>query len=129
MGLLCAIPSTAVEAATPGGEAGSPLLTLLVSLFIVLAAIVLVAFITKRFAPGHLLQNPYLRVVSQTSLGPREKIAIVEVGEQWLVVGVTGHSITPLMQTAKQAAPTDAQDAAPHHFSKLLALAWGKREK
>jgi flagellar protein FliO/FliZ len=67
-----------------------------------------------------------MRVVSQLTLGAREKISIVEVDDQWLVLGVTSQQITLLTQTARKDVV-----ATPHAaigFSTLLNRARGKND-
>lgn len=107
-----------------GGEPAMPVMSTLASLVIVLAVIGIAAFIVKRVAPGHAPQTRMLRVVSQLPLGAREKISVVELGEQWLVLGVTAHQVTLLAQTPKQESSAPAAPAVS--FAKLLDFARGK---
>lgn len=102
-------------------EPGLPVMSTMVSLLVVLAAIGVVAFLFKRIGPGGTPQTRMMRVVSQLPLGAREKIIIIEVDDQWLVLGVTSQQITLLTQTAKKDVV-----ATPHavvNFSTLLNLA------
>ena len=93
----------------------------MVSLLVVLAAIGVVAFLFKRIGPGGAPQTRMMRVVSQLPLGAREKISVVEVDDQWLVLGVTSQQITLLTQTAKKDVVATPQTAI--NFSTLLNLA------
>jgi flagellar protein FliO/FliZ len=107
--------------AVAANDSALPVMSTLVSLLIVLAVIGLAAFVVKRLAPGHAPQTRMMHVVSQLPLGAREKISVVEIGDQWLVLGVTAHQVTLLTQTAKQEGMPVAPAAV--NFSKLLDFA------
>jgi len=98
----------------------------LVSLFLVLLAIAAAAFLLKRLGPGQSPQARLLRIVGQLPLGAREKISIVELDDQWFVLGVTSQQITLLAQTARRDdRPAPAEIG---QFSKLFQLNRGERE-
>jgi flagellar protein FliO/FliZ len=122
-GFSLALVSTAALA---GGEPTLPVVSTLVSLFVVLAAIGVVAFIAKRIGAGGAREPRLMRVVSQLPLGVREKISIVELDDQWLVLGVTSQQVTLLTQTAKKESVAPPQQAI--NFASLLNLARGKHE-
>ncbi len=48
-----------------------------------------------------------LRVISGVSLGPRERVVIVESGETWLILGVTASQISKLHELPRQTQPTE----------------------
>jgi flagellar protein FliO/FliZ len=120
-GLVAASPLAA--AAT---EAATPVVSTLVSLFLVLVAIGIAAFLFKRLYPGNAPQARMMRVISQLPLGAREKISIVELEDQWLVLGVTGQQITLLTQVPRKEGGVPPPQAI--NFSKLLNLARGKHD-
>ncbi len=116
--------STLALAAT---ESAMPVMSTLVSLLLVLAAIGIAAFLVKRVSPGNSSQARLMRVVSQLPLGAREKISIVELDDQWLVLGVTAQQITLLAQTARKDSGAPPPQAI--NFSKLFNLARGRHDK
>ncbi len=59
-----------------------------------------------------------LRLVGQLSLGPRERLVIVEAGERWLLLGVGASGISRLASLAKGEVPAAALPAAS--FGALL---------
>jgi flagellar protein FliO/FliZ len=118
--------TVASTAALAGGEPTMPVVSTLVSLFVVLAVIGAVAFLAKRIGAGGAREARLMRVVSQLPLGAREKISIVELDDQWLVLGVTAQQITLLTQTAKRDIGTPAQHVI--NFSSFLNLARGKHD-
>ena len=102
---LTAVWSGASQAAEPAaGEtssswagAGNALSGLVIVLIIILGA----AWLLKRVQPGRFADHHLLHTRSSLSVGPRERVMVVEIGEQWLVLGVTAHSITTLHTLAR----------------------------
>ncbi len=64
----------------------------------------------QRIRPNR--QGP-LNMVAGLPVGPRERIAIVETGGRWLVIGITAQSIS-LLTTLDQAPAGTGSDAAPN---------------
>jgi flagellar protein FliO/FliZ len=105
----------------------SGLLQVLFGLALVVAAIVATGWLLRRFGPTQGASG-LLRVVGAVMVGPRERLVVVEVGEQWLVIGVAAGSVNLLQALPKgagsagvpvQAAAGGAADAA--WLKRLLA--------
>lgn len=69
--------------------------SMILSLFLVLGLIIVCALIIKRFNLTQQGVNQ-LKVVSTLRLGTKERIIVVQVGEQQLLLGVTNQNITLL---------------------------------
>ena len=125
-----AATATAVAATDPAiaSDGVAPMLTMLVSLAIVLAAIGGIAFVFKRFGMRGPQAARMMRVVGQLPLGARERVTVVELGDQWLVLGVTAQQITLLTQTARKESDPASPALAQVSFSRLLNLARGKHD-
>lgn len=119
--------AAASSAAVAGPEPSLPVVSTLVSLVLVLAAIGAVAFLFKRIGAAGVTQSRLMRVVGQLPLGAREKISIVELDDQWLVLGVTSQQITLLCQTPRKEAGAPPPQAI--NFSKLFDQIRGKHDK
>lgn len=90
-------------------------------LLFVLGLLMVLAWVLKRTGlSGALRSNQFYKVLSVTALGPREKIALVEVGDTWLVLGMTSQSINTLHSMPKGSLDYDPQAAAAVTFAKLL---------
>lgn len=72
------------------------LLRVVIGLLLVLAAILAAAWLARRAGLGRSGSGPLLRQVASQTLGPRQRVVIVEVGQTWLVLGVTPNQITTL---------------------------------
>lgn len=76
------------------------------SLLLVLAAVVLVAWILKRInLPQHTAGN-LIKVQAAVAVGQRERIVLVEINDTWLVVGVAPGQVRTLHSMPKTELPT-----------------------
>lgn len=95
----------------------------LLALVAVLALIVGLAWLLKRLPGSGLRSSEQLRVVTSLAVGQRERLLVVQVGGQQLLLGVTAQSITPL-HTLAEPLPALPQPLAttPHlpAFAQLL---------
>lgn len=112
----------AARAAVSASAVVSPsagLIKMLLGLGVVLALIALVAWIAKRMLPALGGQQSVLRVVSSVSVGSRERVVVLEVGDRWLVVGVAPGQVRPIanMEIGSPLAPS--ANAAPAHMGAL----------
>lgn len=133
--LVLALLAGPAWAAAPPVEGPSPLWSLLQMLFglaIVLAAIVGVAWLFRRFAMGGgmLGRLQPARVVSGVMVGPHERVVIVELEGEWLVLGVTSRSVN-LLKTLDKPPQQDAANVTPATppFAQWLAAAIDKSRK
>jgi flagellar protein FliO/FliZ len=126
--LLARLPQRAVAAAPMLGFAGAALaqsapapdspvagslLQTTLGLVLVLALIAGAAWLAKRFAPGAMRGSMPLTVVAAQSVGQRERVVVIEVGEQWLVLGVAPGQVSALATLPRGEVPKAAPAAAP----------------
>ena len=100
-----------------------------VGLVLVLGLILGMAWLLKRMpGAGRLRQSDQLRVVSMLSLGTKERVAVIQVGGEQLLVGVSpgGISRLYLLPEPLQVAPPPALPALPD-FAEMLAKRLRKR--
>ena len=71
-----------------GMDVGQQLFQVLGSLGVVLAMVLALAWVAKRLSRSRTAQTRGLRLVGGISLGAKERIVLVQVGEQQLLVGV-----------------------------------------
>jgi flagellar protein FliO/FliZ len=65
-------------------------------LVLVIALIFALSWLVKRFGQGTFLSNSNMKIINSLSLGAKEKIVVVEIGERQLLLGVTANSIQTL---------------------------------
>jgi flagellar protein FliO/FliZ len=126
-------PTTATPAATPeqqaalaGARSTAPaqlanaptaagsLVQTVVALVFVLAILVGLAWMLKRFGPKNITGGTAVKLVGALSVGARERILVVEVGDQWIVVGASPGRMNALATLPRQEAdPADLARQQP----------------
>ena len=78
------------------GELETAAIKTIVSLGLVVGLIVCLFYVLRRWRFGALSANNQraMRLVSTLSLAPRRSLALVEIAEQWFVVGVGADHVT-----------------------------------
>jgi len=105
-------PQVALPASSGSGAAG--LLQTIFALLLVLGLLIGLAWLLKRYGPkpGGGLAN--LRVVGALNIGGRERIMVVEVGDQWIVVGAAPGRVNALHTMPRQDVDQGAGTGAAH---------------
>lgn len=116
-------PAAVVPSATSAGN----LLQVLLGLIVVLGLMALLAWVLRRFNAGKALGNSDIRIIGGVSVGTRERVVVVEIADQWIVVGVAPGRVNALATMHKQEVSV-ATDAVPaKNFSNWLAQTLDKR--
>ncbi|WP_299595878.1 flagellar biosynthetic protein FliO [uncultured Microbulbifer sp.] len=106
-------------ASVAGGESviGLAVLGKVAGVLIALVTFILLcAWLTRRLAPG-LARNhvgPQMDIVASKALGTREKVVVLQVEEQWLVLGVGGGHITHLHTLNAATPPHNSMQITDH---------------
>lgn len=100
---LVSAPVLAGSAVPPSPVSLAGLLQVVFGLAVVLAAIVGTGWLLRRLGPVQ-GGGGVLRVVGGVMVGPRERIVLVEVGEEWLVLGVASGGVRLLHRLPRPAA-------------------------
>ena len=95
------------------GPIKTQLIHMVITLFFMVGVIVLLAYLYKRFGFSNAGQNKNLKILSTLALGAKEKLILVQVGEQQLLLGATQHNITTLHELNEPIAVTDEQTLPP----------------
>ncbi|AZF06570.1 flagellar biosynthetic protein FliO [Pseudomonas sp. R5-89-07] len=135
-GLMLALPLSALAAepvaqaaAAPAvGSVGGQLTQLMLGLLLVVGLIFVLAWLMRRvqrIGPGN---AQVIEMIGSRALGPRDRLVLVQVGEEQILLGLTPGRITPLhvLKTPVDAAKTEA--ATPEFAQRLMELL-GKDQK
>ena len=95
-------------APAPAVSAAGSLFQVFIGLVAVLLLIAATAWVAKRFGVTRGGASSVLQVISSASVGARERVVVVEVGESWLVVGVAPGSVNALMTLPRGQIPSPA---------------------
>lgn len=91
--------STSVMALPPGSSSvitQSELMRVITGLLVVLLIIVILSWFVKRLHGVHLGSSKGFESIGSMTLGPKEKIMMVKVGERYLLMGVGSGSVSLL---------------------------------
>jgi flagellar protein FliO/FliZ len=96
------------QAATPAWAAepapgGAGMLQMLPGLGAVLVLIALLAWLARRMGMARPGGNSHLKVISERAVGTRERVVLVEVAGQWLVLGVAPGQVRALANLPRPA--------------------------
>lgn len=104
----------------PSAVPGSPLLRER-ALFGIIAFILIAARLAKRFGlAGKTAGTRGLKVSASTTLGPRERVVIVEVDDARLVLGVTASNINVLHKLPPAPVTVEERAQAPADFQSVM---------
>jgi flagellar protein FliO/FliZ len=131
--LLLALPPAAFAAA-PETAAISPttgLLQIFLGLIAVLALMGAAAWFFKKIGPVNSGNKIPVKIVGGVSVGNRERIMVVEIADQWIVVGVTANQINTLSTMPKQEKLGEEilSSAPENQFSTWLKRTMAKRSE
>jgi flagellar protein FliO/FliZ len=107
-------PPAAGPVAMPASSATGSLLQTLFALVAVLALLAALAWFLKRYGPKPGIGGANLRIVGSLNLGGRERLMVVEIGNQWIVVGASPGRVNALATMPKGDAIEPGATLAPH---------------
>ena len=113
--------TTQATVSQPSAIPGSPLLQVSGALFGIIAFILVAAWLAKRVGlAGKTAGARGLKLSASTSLGPRERVVIVEVDDARLVLGVTASSINVLHKLPPVPVSEQAGTEVPADFQSVM---------
>jgi flagellar protein FliO/FliZ len=120
----------AVQAAIPasGAGVGAQLMQLLFGLLLVIGLIFFLAWLVRRMQQVVPRGGQVIQLLASQSLGTRERLLLVEVGGEQILLGLTPGNITALHVLAKPVSAVSAQPATPEFAQRLIELL-GKNQK
>ncbi|MEX0336555.1 flagellar biosynthetic protein FliO [Vibrio tubiashii] len=122
--LILLSPSAMATASQPGSQLDWA--TTFGSLLFVIVFILFLAWLLKRMRVPALVNQKGLSVVRQIAVGHKERIVIVQAGEEQFLVGVTAQSIQLISKLEK---PLSQEEMAASPFSNQLTQLLKKNEK
>lgn len=114
--LALAVPAWAEnsEQAAPAVASGTQLINVVFSLLLIIGVILALAWLLRRFGQGGFSNQQHMKVLATLPLGTRERLLVVDVSGQQLLLGVTPQQIrtlhvfeTPVIDTTQATPSTD----------------------
>lgn len=110
--LLIVAGSTVHAAEQHAPATAGNLLQVVLGLIVVLGLMAAAAWLLKRFGAARMASGAPVRIIGGVAVGSRERIMVVEVADQWIVVGVAPGRISTLSTMPRQESAT-APEATP----------------
>ena len=131
--VLAAEPvATAAAAAAPvaGGGIGGQLTQLVLGLLLVLGLIFALAWLLRRVQQTGSRQGQVIELISSRALGARDRLVLVQVGNEQILLGLTPGRITPLHVLKEPVqVPGATQPATPEFAKRLMEILGQQKDK
>ncbi|WP_252273107.1 flagellar biosynthetic protein FliO [Pseudomonas subflava] len=126
---LAAEPATKA-ATTPlaGSDVGGQLVQLMLGLLLVVGLIFALAWLLRRVQQIGPRSNQAIKLVASQALGPRDRLLLVQVGGEQILLGLSAGRITPLHVLKEPVHLPDGEPATPEFAQRLMELL-GKDQK
>lgn len=128
--VLAAEPAaTAAVAPASGGSMAGQLAQLVLGLLVVLGLIFFLAWMLRRVQQaGPAGKGQVIDIVSSRALGPRDRLVLVQVGNEQILLGLSPGTITAL-HVLKEPVQVPATEQASPEFAQRLMELLGKDQK
>ncbi|MCQ4312668.1 flagellar biosynthetic protein FliO [Stutzerimonas sp. VN223-3] len=122
--LLLTLPAMAAEpsASMNSSGMGTQMTKLLFGLLLVIGLIFLLAWLLRRMQQLNPRGNQAIKLISSHALGPRERLVLVQVGSEQVLLGLSAGRITPLHVLEEPVHLPDAEPANPEFAQRLMEL-------
>ncbi len=135
LALACIAPLSVVaaEVATPAASLSTSsmsgqLIQLLLGLLLVIGIIFLLAWLLRRVQQIVPREGQVIKIVATQALGPRDRLVLVQVGGEQILLGLSPGSITSLHVMNEPVHLPDAEPASTEFAQRLMELL-GKDQK
>ncbi|MFG0551133.1 flagellar biosynthetic protein FliO [Pseudomonas sp. yb_9] len=124
-----AAATPAATPATPPGSLGGQLAQMVFGLLLVVGLIFFLAWMLRRLQSTAVKGGQVIEIVGSRAIGPRDRLLLVQVGKEQILIGHTPGSIEALHVMAEPVdVPDGARQATPEFAQRLMEL-MGKNPK
>lgn len=110
-----------------GAVSGGYIFQLIGALLLVVFCIVAVIYLMKRLNGGYMAGGQHIKVISSLNVGTREKVMLLQVGEEQVLIGATPAGINKLHKLETPVKITEPTAKAPASFAAVLGSLGGKK--
>lgn len=119
---LAAATPTATAATAPG-SLGGQLAQMVFGLLLVVGLIFFLAWVLRRMQSTAVKGGQVIEIVGSRAIGPRDRLLLVQVGKEQILIGHTPGSIEALHVLAEPVeVPAGARQATPEFAQRLMEL-------
>ncbi|KMM79055.1 flagellar biosynthetic protein FliO [Pseudomonas deceptionensis] len=122
--------ATTVAAPVVGSSIGGQLTQLVLGLLLVLGLIFALAWLLRRVQQTGPRQGQVIELISSRALGARDRLVLVQVGNEQILLGLTPGRITPLHVLKEPVqVPGTSQPATPEFAKRLMEILGQQKDK
>ena len=122
--------ATAVAAPMVSSGVGGQLTQLVLGLLLVLGLIFALAWLLRRVQQTGPRQGQLIELISSRALGARDRLVLVQVGNEQILLGLTPGRITPLHVLKEPVrVPSATQSATPEFARRLMEVLGQQKDK
>ena len=131
LSVLAAEPVVATAAVpVAGASVGGQLTQLVLGLLLVLGLIFALAWLLRRVQQAGPRQGQVIELISSRALGARDRLVLVQVGNEQILLGLTPGRITPLHVLKEPVrVPSATQSATPEFARRLMEVLGQQKDK
>ncbi|ALE88978.1 flagellar biosynthetic protein FliO [Pseudomonas versuta] len=125
-------PASATVVAAPmvSSGVGGQLTQLVLGLLLVLGLIFALAWLLRRVQQTGPRQGQLIELISSRALGARDRLVLVQVGNEQILLGLTPGRITPLHVLKEPVqVPSTSQSATPEFARRLMEVLGQQKDK
>ncbi|MFC4861504.1 flagellar biosynthetic protein FliO [Pseudomonas sp. JS3066] len=115
-------PASATAATQAGSGMAAQLGQLAIGLLLVVGLIFLLAWLLRRVQQLGPRGGQAIKLVASQALGPRDRLVLVQVGGEQILLGISAGRITPLHVLKEPVQQADAEAASPEFAQRLMEL-------
>ena len=124
------VANATVAAPVVGASIGGQLTQLVLGLLLVLGLIFALAWLLRRVQQTGPRQGQLIELISSRALGARDRLVLVQVGNEQILLGLTPGRITPLHVLKEPVqVPSTTQSATPEFARRLMEVLGQQKDK
>lgn len=128
--VMAAEPVAAVAAPAVGSSVAGQLTQLVLGLLLVLGLIFLLAWLLRRVQQaGPAGKGQVIELIGSRALGPRDRLVLVQVGNEQVLLGLTPGTITALHVLKEPVQVPSTEQATPEFAQRLMELLGKDKDK
>ena len=128
--VMAAEPVAAVATPAAGSGVAGQLTQLVLGLLLVLGLIFLLAWLLRRVQQaGPAGKGQVIELIGSRALGPRDRLVLVQVGNEQVLLGLTPGTITALHVLKEPVQVPSTEQATPEFAQRLMELLGKDKDK
>ena len=121
--------AAASQVANTGMSMGGQQFQLLLGLLLVIALIFVLAWVMRRVQRVGPNSGQVIELISSRALGPRDRLMLVQVGQEQILLGITPGRITPLHVLKEPVQVPEREQVTPEFAQQLMKLMGKDKDK